>query len=319
MSPEQFDAPANDLDTRSDACARGGGARRVSGPGEGLMHRLHPLVQVFSLALIVLPFPCVCGASPGGPAKRPFGHHAAVNGIRIYYEDRGHGPALFLLHGGAGNGMQFDKQAPFFARHFRVIVPDACAQGRTTDRPDSLTYHAMAEDVIGLMNHLKIGRADILGWSDGGVTGLDLALNHPHRIDHLVTFGANFRADGLNAADIAWNRTASADSFGPDMERAYREIAPDPDHYRVSMNRVIALWRDQPNFTTEELGRIRARVLIAAGEHDVVRRDHTEELAKAIPGARLWIVPGGSHSVMQEQPDLVNRTVLRFLTEGGRE
>lgn len=256
---------------------------------------------------------CSRGANAKPPRKRAHGHYATLNGIRIYYEDRGHGPALFLLHGGVGNGMQFDQQVPVFAQSHRVIVPDACAQGRTSDRADSLTYHAMAEDVIGLMDHLKIKQADIMGWSDGGVTALDVAMNHPDRVDHIVTFGANFRSDGLNPPDRLWNQTATADSFGADMKKGYEELAPDPGHYVISMNRVIALWRDEPNYTEADLGRIRAKVLIAAGEHDVIRQDHTEALAHAIPGATLWIVPGGSHSVMQEQPELVNRTVLEFL------
>ncbi len=246
------------------------------------------------------------------PAPPP-GRIVRLNGIRMYYEETGTGPALLLLHGGAGSGAQFAAQVPFFAARYRVIVPDACGQGRTTDRDGPLSYHAMAEDVIALMDSLGVRRADVMGWSDGGIVGLDLAMNHPDRIDHLVAFGANFRPDGMNPDDAAWSDTATAADFGPDMKRFYDSVAPDTSHYEAAMNKVIALWRDEPNYTVEELGRIRAKTLIAAGEHDVVREEHTRELAGAIPGARLWIVPGASHSVIQEKPDLVNRTVLEFL------
>jgi pimeloyl-ACP methyl ester carboxylesterase len=102
-----------------------------------------------------------------------------------------------LLHGGAGNGEQFSRQVPAFEKYFRLVVPDMCAQGRTTDREGPLTYHAMAEDVIALMDRLGVKRFDIMGWSDGGVTGLDLAIHHPDRLRRLVTFGANFSPDGL--------------------------------------------------------------------------------------------------------------------------
>ncbi len=250
-----------------------------------------------------------------GSAIPPSGQYVQLNGIRQYYEVHGVGPALLLLHGGAGSGDQFSKQVPFFEKRFKVIVPDACAQGRTGDREGSLTYHAMAEDVIALMDHLKIRHADVMGWSDGGVTGLDLAMNHPDRVRHVVALGANYRPDGLNPADIAWNDTAKAESFGPDMEKFYDSVAPDPSHYKVAMNKVIQLWRTQPNYTPEELHRIRVRTLIIAGEHDVIREDHTRALARAIPRSRLWIVPGASHSVMQEQPDLVNPAVLKFLRD----
>ena len=99
------------------------------------------------------------------------------------------------------------------------------------------------------------------------------------------------------------------------MRRFYASLAPDSTHFEIAMNKVIALWRTQPSYTQRDLARIRARVLVIAGEHDVVRRDHTEALARSIPRGALWIVPGASHSVMQEQPDLVNRRVLDFLRQ----
>jgi pimeloyl-ACP methyl ester carboxylesterase len=246
--------------------------------------------------------------APQGP-----GRIVELRGIRIYVEEHGHGPALLLLHGGAGNGLQFSKQIPAFEGRHRLVIPDACGQGRTTDRPGPLSYHEMAEDVIALMDRLHIPTARVMGWSDGGIVGLDLAIHHPERISHLVAFGANFTPDGMNSADRAWADTATAAAFGPDMEKGYRRLSPEPDHYREVMNKVIMLWRTQPHFTTAELGRIRARTMIVAGEHDVVRREHTETLAKAIPGATLWIVPGANHSVMIERADEVNPAVLRFL------
>jgi pimeloyl-ACP methyl ester carboxylesterase len=252
-------------------------------------------------------------SAAGCGREQPVAHTIALNGIRMYYEIVGQGPPLLLLHGGGGNGMQFDKQIPELRKHHRLIVPDMCAQGRTSDRPDSLTYHAMAEDVVALLDSLGIQRTDIMGWSDGGIVGLDVAMNHPDRVDHLVTFGANFTPDGLNPQDIAWMERATADSFGPGMEEGYKKLAPDPSHYRVAMTKILDMWRTQPNYTPEQLGRIRAKTMICAGERDVIRPEHTRALAAAIPGAVLWIVPDASHSAMQEKPDLVNAKVTEFL------
>jgi len=247
------------------------------------------------------------------PVPRGPGRIVDLRGIRMYVEEHGHGPALLLLHGGAGNGMQFEKQIPAFEGHYRLVIPDACGQGRTSDRSGPLSYHEMAEDVIALMDRLHISTARVMGWSDGGIVGLDLAIHHPQRVSHLVAFGANFTPDGMNAADRAWADTATAAAFGPDMEQGYRRLSPEPDHYREVMSKIITLWRTQPNFTISGLGRIRARTMIVAGEHDVVRREHTEALAKAIPGAEIWIVPGANHSVMIDRADEVNPAVLRFL------
>ena len=228
------------------------------------------------------------------------GHLARIHGIRMYYETHGHGPPLLLLHGGCGNGMQFSKQVPAFQSSHRLIVPDCCAQGRSTDRPAPLTYHAMAEDMIALLDKLNVRRVDIMGWSDGGDIGLDLAIHHPDRVNHLVTFGANFMPEGLNPQDVEWNNTATAESFGPGMKEDWTRLNPEPAHYEQAMNKIIAMWRTQPNFSLAQLHSIRAKCLICAGDHDRIRPDHTEQLAHAIPGAQQMIVANASNSALIE-------------------
>lgn len=252
---------------------------------------------------------------PSSPAAPTAGHYAEVNGLRLYYELRGAGPPLLLLHGGAGNGMQFEHQVPAFETSRRLIVPDCRAQGRTNDRPGPLTYHDMAEDMIALLDRLRVKRVAVMGWSDGGNIGLDMAMHHPGRVAHLVTFGANFRPDGVKPEDMAWNERATPDSFGPGMREGWTRLNPQPAHYDEAMRKILLLWRTLPRWSEADLGRIRAKVLVCAGEHDLIRREHTEALAKAIPGAELWIVPGASHGAMLERPDLVNPRVLEFLAK----
>jgi len=170
----------------------------------------------------------------------------------------------------------------------------------------------MAEDAVALLDLLGIARADVMDWSDGGNIGIDLAIHHPDRIGHLVTFGSNFSPDGLVAASVEWNRTATASSFGPEMKAGWTARNPEPDQYEAAMTKILEMWRTEPKFTPRELASIRAPSLVCAGEHDVVRREHTLALAAAIPTARSWIVPGASHSAMLERPDLVNPRVLEF-------
>src|SRR5262245_55705140 len=122
---------------------------------------------------------CVVTLLSCGQTTPAGGHYANVNGIRMFYVGRGAGPPLVLLHGGKGSGEQFHLQAPAFEKRYRLIIPDMCAQGRTSDRTAPLTYHAMAEDVVALADQLGLGRFDVMGWSDGGNTGLDLAIHHP--------------------------------------------------------------------------------------------------------------------------------------------
>ena len=275
---------------------------------------MRPLRSLSPALILAL---ALAGPAPGARAAAGAApHRVHLRGITLYYELEGKGPPLLLLHGGAGNGMQFEKQRPEFARSHRLIVPDARAQGRSSDRPGLLTYHDMAEDVVALLDTLHLRRVDVMGWSDGGDIGLDLAIHHPDRIVHLVTFGANTSPDGLQPADRAWNASATADSFGTGMEQGWKALNPEPSHYREAMEKIITLWRTLPRFTPAALGSIRARTLICAGEHDLILREHTESLAAAIPHAELWIVPGASHGAMIERPDLVNPRVLAFLASG---
>lgn len=250
--------------------------------------------------------------SGAGPAPS-HGHVVQIRGLRMYYETWGAGSPLLLLHGGAGNGMQFEKQIPAFSPHHLLVVPDCRAQGRTTDRPGPLTYHDMAEDMIALLDRLHLSTVDVMGWSDGGDIGLDMAIHHPERVRHLVTFGANFSPDGLNPEDLKWNRTATADSFGPGMREGWTKLNPEPAHYEEAMNKILDMWRTQPRFTMAELHSIRAKTMICVGDHDLIRPAHTAALAHAIPGATEWIVPHASHGAMIERPEVVNPRVLEFL------
>ncbi|TMA30885.1 MAG: alpha/beta hydrolase [Deltaproteobacteria bacterium] len=262
-----------------------------------------------AISLLLLPVACAGGATA---------HRVALRGIRMYYEAEGQGPPLLLLHGGAGNGTQFKQQRRDFAGTHRLIVPDACAQGRTTDRPGPLTYHDMAEDMVALLDSLHVRRVDVMGWSDGGNVGLDMAIHHPDRIVHLVTFGANASPEGLQPSDRAWDSTATAESFGQGMRASWTSLNPEPTHYREAMEKILKMWRTEPRFTLQELGSIRALVLVCAGEHDLILPEHTAMLARSIPHAERWIVPGASHSAMIERPDLVDPRVLAFLARGQR-
>ena len=238
----------------------------------------------------------------------PFGRHrAAVNGIEISYLVYGHGPPLLLMHGGGGRALSLPRQIWDFGRHYRVIAPDSRAHGASTDTGDTLSYHVMAEDMIALLDKVRVGRADIVGWSDGAIVGLDLALHHPERVRKLVLFGANFTPAGINPGTLAWLRAAVvADSD------AWGHGSADPPPLATRLRR---LWLTQPSFTVAELGTIRAPTLVAVGDHDWPSIEHTLELANAIRGAQLCVVPGASHAVLRERPDITDEIVLQFLKE----
>jgi pimeloyl-ACP methyl ester carboxylesterase len=159
--------------------------------------------------------------------------------------------------------------------------------------------------MVALMDRLRIGSADVVGWSDGGIIGLDLAIHHPGRVRKLVVFGANFTPEGVNPETLDWLRRAWAE----DSAAASADVS-EPLPFAARLRR---LWLTQPNFTPAELRSIHVPTLVAVGDHDLPRTEHTLALAQAIPGAQLCVIPGATHGVLHERADLADEIVLQFL------
>src|SRR5439155_9129836 len=131
--------------------------------------------------------------------------YVSVNGLDMYYEAHGDGSPLLLLHGGSGSIPE--KWIPFFTPRFRLIAPEQMGHGRTADLIDrSFHYHDMAEDTVELMDQLGIESAVVVGYSDGGIIGLDMAVHHPERVTKFAVTGANARFDGYTTENKEWIR-----------------------------------------------------------------------------------------------------------------
>ena len=233
------------------------------------------------------------------------GQYANINGVRIWYEIYGNGPPVLVLHGGTGSLEDMHAQIRALAATRLVIAVDSRGHGRSTDADVPLSYALMADDMLKLLDHLNIRRTDIVGWSDGGIIGLDLAMHHPERVGRLVAIGANYDVDGLK-------EPPDQDGPVPPVPRAYARNAPDPAHWPTLYRKVATLWATQPHYTIGDLGKIKAQVLVIAGEFDVIRRAHTDQLAQAIPNAEEVIIEGGTHDVVSRQPDCRERANSGF-------
>jgi len=236
------------------------------------------------------------------------GRYATVDGIRIYYETYGSGRPVLLLHGGLGSSVDMRHQIQALAATRFVIAPDSRAHGRSTGADAELSYRAMADDMAQLLDQLGLNRVDVVGWSDGGIVGLDLAMRYPGRVGRLVVMGANYDVDGLIKMPMP-------EAVVPPTPRFYARNAPNPAQWPLLYRKVLAMWQTQPHYNLKDLKKIEAPTLVMAGEFDAIRREHTEQLAGAIPGSKLDIIAGGSHSVLGEKPDIVNADILRFLDE----
>ena len=247
------------------------------------------------------------------------GNYADVNDIRMYYEIYGEGEPLLLLHGNGGSIGNFIYQIPELSGHFKVIAVDSRGQGRTTDSDQEITYALMATDVAALIDKLDLGKVNIVGWSDGGNIGLELAYAHPEKVLKVVTLGANY-------TNTDWMALPDSTVMDPDdslilkisefMKKAGEKeesLSPDPQRIPAIRVKLDNLMANYPNFTPEQLNTIMVPFLIIAGDHDMISIDHTVSLYKNLPKAQLFIVPHASHLVPLENPDLINSEVIRFL------
>ena len=239
-----------------------------------------------------------------------------ANGVHTYYEEQGSGDPLLLLHGGLVDGDSFGQQTPAFAARFQVTVPDRRGHGRTADVEGPITYDVMADDTIAFMDAVGSGPAHLVGWSDGGDVGLLVAIKRPDLVRRLVTIGANFSADGLTREAAESFRPDTPKSVVPIMREAWKVNAVDPDHFEVVLAKMQHCWFDY-SISTAALARIAAPTLVMVGDDDITRFEHTIELYDTIPDAQLAVIPGTSHLVPLEKPDLVNQLVLDFLAAEG--
>ncbi|RDI69245.1 pimeloyl-ACP methyl ester carboxylesterase [Nocardia pseudobrasiliensis] len=249
------------------------------------------------------------GATPAG------GHsgYAAVDGIEMYYADYGQGRPVLLLHGGLGSGEYWNYQVPALVRAgYRVIVADSRGHGRSTRTAEPYSYDLMSADVLALLDQLGLSRVDLVGWSDGGIIGLNLAINHPERLGKVFAYGANSDLSGLIP------HGTDNPNFVRYIDRArteYQRLSPTPDQYDGFVAQITHMWETQPNYTAAQLSAITVPITIADGEYDeAIERSHTEYLARTIPHAQLRILPNVSHFGMLQNPDEFNRAVLDSLT-----
>jgi pimeloyl-ACP methyl ester carboxylesterase len=232
------------------------------------------------------------------------GHYQAVRGVRLYYETYGAGPPLLLIHGNGGSIQDFKHNIPYFAKHYRVIAVDSRAHGQSVDRGDSLSFEMMADDFAALLTNLRLDSAYVLGWSDGGINAVALALRHPKKVKRLAATGANFSPDSMALTPALWRQ----------QQRNYQENKGKPRTNPKQQNdwKVFVLDVFQPNIPLPRLRQVAAPAFIIAGDRDLITLEHTVAIYRHLRRAWLWIVPDSGHATLQEHADEFNRKVDAF-------
>jgi pimeloyl-ACP methyl ester carboxylesterase len=229
----------------------------------------------------------------------------------MWYDTHGQGDPLVALHPG-GAGVDSRALAPnveAFAKHFRVYVPEQRGHGHTPDVEGPISFALMAEDTIAFIETVTGGPVHLLGCSDGATLALTVALRRPGLVRRLVLATGVFRRDGWEEGVL--------EGDPPDfLRQSYGEVSPDGiGHYDVIVAKLAAMHAHEPSFTHQDLGKIGCRTLVMVADDDEVRLEHAVDLYRSLPDAELAVVPGTSHGLLVEKPELCNMVITEFLTK----
>jgi pimeloyl-ACP methyl ester carboxylesterase len=243
------------------------------------------------------------------------GEYVDIGGMKTWFDSWGSGPPLLLMHGGWATNATWEPLAPILAEHFRVLAPERRGHGHTPDVDGPITYELMAQDAIGFIERVVGGPTHLVGWSDGGIVALMVAMQRPDLVQKVVPISANFDVSGTIPEVLeGLSSTAAGDPGFAFLRSAYESVTPDgPEHWPVVFDKMMQMVTTEPTIDPKDLGRITAPTLVVSGDDDIVSLEHTIELYRSIPGAQLSIVPGTSHLLVMEKPDAISGLIFDFL------
>ena len=235
------------------------------------------------------------------------GQYVELNGIKMYHEAYGSGDPVLVIHGNGQSIADMHFQVSHFAGKYRVIVADSRGHGKSGIGTGQLTYIQMMEDYNALLEHLGLTGANVIGWSDGGIVALLLAIHHPDKVNKMATMGANLRPDD-SAVDPNVGEVLQPLSEMFDEMIASKDASADWQLQRQLMDLLMT----QPDIPIESVQKIEAPVLVMAGDKDIIRAQHSFEIFENLPKAHLAILPGQTHWAPATDPVGFNALVENF-------
>ncbi|MGE3277642.1 MAG: alpha/beta fold hydrolase [Vicinamibacterales bacterium] len=263
---------------------------------------------------------------PTGDTTSTSSSRALIDGIQIYYEVHGKrdGTPLVLLHGGGSTiDSTFGRMIPLLARTRRVIALEEQGHGRTSDRDQPFTFEQSADDVAGLLRHLDVSQADILGFSNGANVALQVAVRHPTLVHRLVFASSFTRRDGAQPQLWEFIQQANIANMPQALKDAFLAVNPDPRKLKAMHDKDAARMAGFADVPDAAVQTVLAPTLIVMGDRDVARLEHALQLSRLFPHARLLVLPSGHGDYLAEAssaPDdtgyaeITARLVLRFLS-----
>lgn len=251
------------------------------------------------------------------PTGIPYGNNKAVGkfygirGFQMYTETYGKGQPLLIIHGNGGSIDNFTNQIPYFSKKYKVILADSRSQGKSKDEGDSLSYEMMADDYAALLGAMKIDSALVIGWSDGGINGLLLAIRHPEKVKKLAITGANLWPDTTAVVSEVEDLVMPAYTS---LKNKQNKTAQEKQGWKLTR-----LLVEEPHISLQSLKGIVVPTLVIGGDHDVIKPEHTLLIEQNIPNSYLWVLPNSGHSTPLVYADEFNQKIDAFFTRPYRK
>jgi len=259
------------------------------------------LLQLFVLLACGQDKPIPYGNNPAA------GKYYDIRGFKMYCEVYGTGKPLLMIHGNGGEISNFAKNIPYFSKKYMVILADSRAQGKSVDSKDSLSFEMMADDFAALLDAMHIKSSYVIGWSDGGINALLLAMRHPEKVIKLASTGANLWPDSTALIPSEWK--GERDYYNANKNKTFTTLKEKNDWKLFMLD-----WL-QPNVPLSALKQVNCPALIIGGDHDLIVLQHTVLIYQHIPQAYLWILPNSPHGTLLAYTDEFDKKVDAFFTQ----
>lgn len=271
------------------------------------------LLTFFSFCLVFIS--TITNAQNQNKVKIPYGHnkevgkYVKINKAKIYYEEYGKGEPLLIIHSCGADIEAMEYQIDYFKDKYRVIAADSRGQGKSEMKTKRLTYDKIAKDLDKLVKHLELDSINILGWSDGGIIGLKMAMNKKTKIKKIVTMGVNLRLD--TTAVNSWAIQQVKEMHAETSKMIKKGDTSKDWKKELKLDELLL---NQPEISHDDLRKINMPVLITVGDRDIIKNEHAVEIFNVLPKAQLCIMPGANHGIPRNNAKRFNEIANHFLT-----
>ena len=243
------------------------------------------------------------------------GKYIKIENTNLYYEEYGKGMPLLLLHGGFGSIHDFQKVIPKFAKYFKVFAVDSPGHGRS-ELSDSLSFDLMTDYYSKMIDQLKLDSVYVVGYSDGGITGLLLADKRPDKVKKVIASGANCKMDAVKPEFLEYLKLINPSFVETNLKEwleDYKSKSPKKDKWEKFINDITKIYSQNTLITDDILANIKAKTLLVFGDKDAIKLEHGIELYQKISGSQLCVLPNTPHEVFSESPELISNIGIDFL------